>query len=618
MARKASSKRGSGASRPNPRSGFKADFQSQQVEAPKVPDPLEPWRERHKLYLDDAKERIGRTRNILLVIVAALATMWLGGIEKVANRMHAVVPAAKAAVGARKLVTANNLRIKAVEEAQAKLKREGSNIDELKEHGDRLKKLQAVVKNQQKSEEAKVNKLQETIGDGVDIKFLGVEFPIPPVLSPSIWLLLAVGMIGYILAARRGIYRSLGRALRIERKHLCIAGSERLTNVPWWLDPLPTTSLEGGQALELDLAIGWRPGPRWCSAFAFLAGIFLLPIGWCILAANRQLLSDCADPNLGDYDEGLRTLEWQLSVAKIAPGVLVAIGVALIAYWRRTIPIADHLPEDILSINQSRSIGRRRFVNLIFATSCGGVAAWAWWRQPFSLPIAALRNGKQKSPRNVSKLLAKIDRIRNRRKTPIKDVKPSYAYMNSNSKAPRIHISTTQSSFRFPKQPKEFNEETIDFAKFQPQMTEDGKLPKDGKRIALAEAGWALELKAIEAANEKRFSDACDILLCAVRHDLIFAKVGGRKPNFRLYDLLAGLSVRGKTDHLDKMAKLVKESPLLPAFRDRIRTWSDSNGRWKKRWASETKSKLKVWEASVADAKDLNAQKKVLRLSINS
>jgi hypothetical protein len=128
-------------------------------------------------------------------------------------------------------------------------------------------------------------------------------------------------------------------------------------------------------------------------------------------------------------------------------------------------------------------------------------------------------------------------------------------------------------------------------------------------RMQLAASSWAFEEAAIHILSNpsttsvetdrvgKRFAPAqtkrvCQLLMSALVHDSIFKT---RLPNprkkgrlsFRLYDLLAGVSVRFKHhDHFAQLLQFIER--LSPGerllFQSRLGKWNDSRGGWRIKW----------------------------------
>jgi hypothetical protein len=114
------------------------------------------------------------------------------------------------------------------------------------------------------------------------------------------------------------------------------------------------------------------------------------------------------------------------------------------------------------------------------------------------------------------------------------------------------------------------------------------RIQKPTWRVHLASASWAFEqmaLDAIDYASGSVQSDkACRLLLLAIRHDVLYKQSHGR-PSFRLYDLLAGLSVRYRhPKYLEELRGVVAQSGHLLSFQTRLERWDNPQSVWYKKW----------------------------------
>src|SRR5712692_5218687 len=72
-------------------------------------------------------------------------------------------------------------------------------------------------------------------------------------------------------------------------------------------------------------------------------------------------------------------------------------------------------------------------------------------------------------------------------------------------------------------------------------------------RINLSTASHSLEIAALSSLRSKDYGNACQLLVSAIRHDQFFKQATLQPPSLRLYDLLAGGSVRfGQEQHFDQ------------------------------------------------------------------
>jgi hypothetical protein len=127
--------------------------------------------------------------------------------------------------------------------------------------------------------------------------------------------------------------------------------------------------------------------------------------------------------------------------------------------------------------------------------------------------------------------------------------------------------------------------------------------PRSSKpRVNLSRASFFFEQAAAVRIQKEEIESACDLLLFAIQYELQSAYRTSRanrflpykkSPSYRLYDLLAGVSVRfDKKDYLDRIVEMIKKSPdlaIAKSFETRITKWQDSNSKWHSRWSNTNK-----------------------------
>jgi hypothetical protein len=87
--------------------------------------------------------------------------------------------------------------------------------------------------------------------------------------------------------------------------------------------------------------------------------------------------------------------------------------------------------------------------------------------------------------------------------------------------------------------------------------------------------------------RRKKSGEVCELLLCGIHHDLVFKQRINKDghPSFRLYDLLAGVSIRyEQKTYLEQLLKLIKDSKQQHIFQTRIQKWQDVTSPWRQRW----------------------------------
>jgi hypothetical protein len=116
-------------------------------------------------------------------------------------------------------------------------------------------------------------------------------------------------------------------------------------------------------------------------------------------------------------------------------------------------------------------------------------------------------------------------------------------------------------------------------------------------RVNVSRASYAFEQAAVTQFMQNNLDKGCQLLFYAINYELSSADKNGRSlaaksgPSFRLYDLLAGMSVRfDRMDYLERMIRLIEgagDALVRLQFQDRIKKWQDPNGRWYRRWSDK-------------------------------
>jgi hypothetical protein len=561
-------------------------------------------KERHAVFLEAAKERIERSRTALLIATAALATIWLGGVEQSARRIEDFARSESARFAARREQEENAeaTRRQAFEAVDLGRDKKDALIRYTPRESDAPGEIVAwLAKN--KEEEHK-DKLRGEAAKAVEFDAFSVKIPIPPVLGPLTWLILLAAVLLYMVRDRVRTMSLLGHAVRLERADAKTAAREWIVDAPTWLAPLPSPRPEDStEAAAFETALAWRHRrvrARWFSASA---AAVLFVVVWRVIVVNRDLVD-----SMGQLERALvdgRRPAWEAALAKYGVPSLATICCLLFVAWRAPFRFSDPFDE---SRPPEPRVNRRA----LLTAGAAGAALLAVNLVSFGIP------GSRRS-RDVSRLLAKLERIRRRRTTPIaggarRHVLRGRVRAKSSKEASVMHVSNEADAWRFPLKPRGELEE-IDAGRL---VGLDPSGPS-ADRVTLAESSWGLEMIALDAVAAGDKTRACDILLTAVRHDMLFVARTARRPSYRLYDLLAGLSARWSLPHLATMTRMIDASTMAPAFRYRIRTWQDVASPWRKRWTAESR----VWTVSVAvpkasksGTKDFKAETEKRRLRL--
>ena len=117
------------------------------------------------------------------------------------------------------------------------------------------------------------------------------------------------------------------------------------------------------------------------------------------------------------------------------------------------------------------------------------------------------------------------------------------------------------------------------------------KVPPNNPHAHIARASATFELTALEYVKNQDYKSACEALMVGIRYDRMARTKANKTPDFRLYDLLAGLSIRhGLPKYLQEVSavlshKKTSQSSTIydTAFSSRMQKWHNLNGKWHKK-----------------------------------
>jgi hypothetical protein len=121
-------------------------------------------------------------------------------------------------------------------------------------------------------------------------------------------------------------------------------------------------------------------------------------------------------------------------------------------------------------------------------------------------------------------------------------------------------------------------------------------------RINLSRFSYSVEQAAVSRLKGKNIDGGCDLLLSAITYELLAQYPNDRrlrsrpfkqKPSLRLYDLLAGASVRfDRPDYLERMIGVIESTKNITVngiFHERLQKWRDLQSPWHRRWGNKSK-----------------------------
>lgn len=156
-----------------------------------------------------------------------------------------------------------------------------------------------------------------------------------------------------------------------------------------------------------------------------------------------------------------------------------------------------------------------------------------------------------------------------------------------NSKSNIIHFVLPSKVIRFV---SSINE--IRLKKSPVAQTKELILEKTGSRLHLMSASFSFENTTMKLIRAKLYDDALIMLKNSLMHDIELQRRSGKRPNYRLYDLFTGLSIRyARTENIEYTIDVIKRSNQIQDFSDRIEKWTNKNSRWYRGWSNKRNTK---------------------------
>jgi hypothetical protein len=452
------------------------------------------------------------------------------------------------------------------------------------------------VEEQSRDVDREKNDVENSSEDLEKIKNEMAEIPLPfgklpirKIYSPVLWAALFAGFIGFFLFIRIRIFSMLARIIDIHR----VSGKppeefEGLgTGIPFWLAPLP--KLVKKQAADevvsrgdLEHFLGWKRDSLRNSAVTILwllLGFFLA--GNVVYAIYRSL-----------------KLAWSDS-PKLGVAIFVATtGLCLIALFSTLFWL---MPRIELQGFSTRVIGRRYFIagaGAVLAVSAAALLT------PEKYLYRALLKKVPRFRRRERHLFGK--EVRNQFLSPlpsnpsIKNRLVYYAGANLFSshvyKFAKGRKNNAEFLSRFDHVEVIPREKIIEDIQTLDAAAESGG-PKTSQaghsalRIVPRQFSAVIECLALEQVKAGNIDRAMDMLWEGIHGDRHTGHPGCRKfakhPDYRLYDLLAGLAFKYSNDgYKQNMIEHIEQNWFNNVrMLERVKRWKNPSERWTSRWA---------------------------------
>lgn len=228
-------------------------------------------------------------------------------------------------------------------------------------------------------------------------------------------------------------------------------------------------------------------------------------------------------------------------------------------------------------------VNRRVFLFYISLTSVGAAIGALWYLilgRNLTPPSSEEHNSKTILKKNNPRFVTKRRQRDSFTSLPIG--------FHRNSKSNIIHYVLPSKVIRFVSSINESN-----FRKPPVIQAKDLTFDKSGSRVHLMGASLSFEDITMKLIQEKKYGDAVVMLKNALMHDRELQRRSGKRANFRLYDLFAGLSVRyNRPENIEYAIDVIKKSNQMQIFSDRMANWTNKSTRWYRGWINKRNSKL--------------------------
>lgn len=498
---------------------------------------------------------------ILYVFGTALIILWLSGLEPKSEVIHAY------------LKTQNSYDIavhyQKIQRSSSRKLLENANIG-----------TKSKVKNNALKAQAKFKRL---VNDKIEAKKkalelarvpyklpAGIEVQVAIDLAPLLWMSGSLVFLVFLRSRRMVIYE------RVNELITQYSGDSRnlkdcFYDAPFWLAPIPRNGAVASMREAVLMLAGWKNDTYQSTlVFAILASL--------LLVQARVLAISYASVRLDNSTALDILIPISASALLVASALLIidgfSIGHQVINDSARAIPTPFH-----------RSINRRRFLFNLFTGATLSIVFSAC--NSTNLPIS-LRAGVVPTPSLVKE--PRYKRKRSKSKNILMDQgRQLNSGLYRNVKTSVIHYVNRTGIIPGVGAIQSKNLRAIPAIGLSPtsylKKTNQNHIPYTAESVALDYIG------------QGHYEKACQALVAAIQVSL-FLKTK-RRPCFRLYDLLAGVSTRYKlTEYSKIVAKLLSDATKYQEKSDtsfqgliskRLVKWRNPDSKWSKAWLNQSK-----------------------------
>lgn len=441
-----------------------------------------------KFLIDRFKNQATTSTRVLSIWIPTLLVLWLSGLEPKADKVKSFDNAKITYL--EKINIVNERKILYDEKLLDKSDNGNIRLDE------KLLKEALLSETKMKDTKELAKMFFEFPG--------GIKIAVPIVWAPTLWLFLTFTTLIYLQSQRYTLSALSARvasklATNLKVSHLL---HESLADAPFWLAPVPQKLGRLNTTPESHaVVLGWKND--------------YIQIGLCVFCYMALHAIQFRVAVLGfDFADSFGTTNERWLAPLIS---LIFCLASLAAVVDVFVPraLADNSP----LLTESWVISRRRFL----AGAITGTLALSLTIISNRLPIIRKLSWSPRFSRREANTRSEFLEIHSRG-----------LHLNQRSKI--AHYVTDYGQI--------LGVSNINVKNFVPVKLADIKLPPSTPRANITRASATFELTALEYVKSKDYHAACQALMIGIRYDRIILTKVNKGPDIRLYDLLAGLSVR--------------------------------------------------------------------------
>ena len=436
-------------------------------------------------------------------------------------------------------------KLQEVDKAAVIIKSDRGNIHSLSEKEYRNEKMEGLDRLANASSEIEEDRRQALIA----FELPGFNFKVSAVWAPILWQILSLGLLIYIVLSRRNVLQWIGRAVRIYKKELSASHDDLRylsEGIHWWMYPLPAEDNKEVTSEDYLNILGVKSRYSWK---------FLL----VVLLFGATLYSHFQMINIENYVlSQAKGLTFSLHDILFGIGIIHIILILLVIYFWFTIKT---VPTHFALESDHNALSRREWVGAFSV---------------LAISTLTIRNWKK---------IVSVIWYNNPRFVEKKPIRSRESYLESgwyrNIKSNVVHWVNSQGKIRVssPINPGNLEKLSIDAIL---NSESDSKLKINPKRATVS-----FEEACIEEFKKDNIDLACQYLMRGID----YSENHNSQSSIRLYDLLAGISVRYDCPYyLEDMLQKIGNYSDDFRFQSRKYNWLNPQSDWYRKWSDKNQT----------------------------